>query len=360
MKTPIEIPPAEAPAVLAHEDQATRLRALMAKGAPPTGAHAHAHAPIVTPPRLDRRLPTFNLAPAALDNHTTPRLGADEIRSARVIAVASGKGGVGKTNICVNLASAFSDLGCRTVLLDGDLGLANADVLCGISVRGHLGHVIDGARTIEEITVDAPGGFRLVPGAGGLARLADIDDQRRDGLVRGLAALDRDADVVIVDCGAGVGANVIAFTLAADCTLAITTPEPTAMADAYGLLKSVAMASRDRRAAVIAKQKPTIAMLINQARDHGEATTVLRRMQDVADRFLGVNLIDAGWIPEDPAVPDAVRKRSPFLVCHPKRPAAQRVRIVARDLRNLLELTASDDVDRPGLASRLLHRLVRL
>ena len=345
-----------ASAALAHEDQATRLRAMVTtQPAPP-----RSRAPIATPPRLDRRTHTFNLAPAHTDQ-STPRLGADEIRSARVIAVASGKGGVGKTNICVNLAAAFADLGCRTVLLDGDLGLANADVLCGINVRGHLGHVIDGARTIEEIIVEAPGGFRLVPGAGGLARLADIDDQRRDELVRGLAALDEDADVVIVDCGAGVGANVITFTLAADCTLAITTPEPTAMADAYGLLKSVTRASRNHKSAVFnTKQNPTIAMVVNQARDRGEAATVLHRMQGVADRFLGIDLIDAGWIPEDPAVPDAVRKRTPFLVCHPKRPAAQRVRIIARDLRNLLELTASDDADRPGLASRLLHRLIRL
>ena len=345
-----------AAAALSHEDQATRLRAMVAT----QPAASRPRAPIVSQPRLDRRLPTFNLAQADADQ-PAPMLGAGEVRSARVIAVASGKGGVGKTNLCVNLASAFSDLGCRTVLLDGDLGLANADVLCGINVRGHLGHVIDGSRTIEEITVDAPGGFRLVPGAGGLARLADIDDQRRDDLVRGLAALDADSDVVIVDCGAGVGANVIAFTLAADCTLAITTPEPTAMADAYGLLKSVTMASRDRRSASLApEQNPTVAMVINQARDRNEAVEVLQRMQGVADRFLGIDLVDAGWIPEDPAVPDAVRKRTPFLVCHPKRPAAQRVRIVARDLRNLLELTASDDTDRPGLASRLLHRLIRL
>jgi flagellar biosynthesis protein FlhG len=351
-----------APVALTHEDQATRLRALMATATPQPKQRAvtPVAAPAHTPPRLDRRLPTFNLAPEQTEQRP-PRLGDNAIRSARVIAVASGKGGVGKTNICVNLASAFADLGCRTVLLDGDLGLANADVLCGINVRGHLGHVIDGARTMDEIIVEAPGGFRLVPGAGGLARLADIDDNNRDDLVKGLAALDADADVVIVDCGAGVGANVIAFTLAADCTLAVTTPEPTAMADAYGLLKSVTMAARDRRSAeLLAKQRPIIAMLINQARDKGEAATVLHRMQGVADRFLGLNLIDAGWIPEDPAVPDAVRKRTPFLVCHPKRPAAQRVRIVARDLRNLLELTASDDADRPGLASRLLHRLIRL
>lgn len=341
---------------MTHEDQATRLRALVAS---PQQMPAPRE-PVAAPPRLDRRLPTFNLAQPQEDQ-SVPMLGADQIRSARVIAVASGKGGVGKTNICVNLASAFADLGCRTVLLDGDLGLANADVLCGINVRGHLGHVIDGARTIEEITVDAPGGFRLVPGAGGLARLADIDDRRRSELVQGLTALDADADVVIVDCGAGVGANVIAFTLAADCTLAISTPEPTAMADAYGLLKSVAMANRNRRKIEShLEQSPIIAMLVNQARDHSEAVSVLHRMQGVADRFLGVDLVDAGWIPDDPAVPDAVRKRTPFLVCHPKRPAAQRVRIVARDLRNLLELTASDDAERPGLASRLLHRLIRL
>ncbi|MCB9848452.1 MAG: MinD/ParA family protein [Phycisphaeraceae bacterium] len=342
-------------ASITHEDQATRLRAMIEQQAAP----APARQPSVPAPRLDRRLPTFNLADADAAPRA-PMLGAQRVRSARVIAVASGKGGVGKTNICVNLASAFADLGCRTVLLDGDLGLANADVLCGINARGHLGHVIDGARTIEEITIDAPGGFRLVPGAGGLARLADIDDRRRTQLIEGLATLDADADVVIVDCGAGVGANVIAFTLAADCTLAVTTPEPTAMADAYGLLKSVAMAFRHRGAVLAPEQRQIIAMCINQARDRAEAASVLKRMQGVADRFLGVRIIDAGWIPEDPAIPDAVRRRTPLLVCHPKRPASQRLRLVARDLRNLLELTTSEDLDRPGLASRLLHRLIRL
>jgi len=340
---------------IAAEDQATRLRAMMAASAEQIESESRADAP----PRLDRRLPTINLERSATD-HAAPMLGADKMRTARVIAVASGKGGVGKTNLCVNLACAFADLGCRTVLLDGDLGLANADVLCGITVRGHLGHVIDGARTIEEIMVNAPGGFRLAPGAGGLARLADIDESRRDQLVRSLDVLDDDADVIIVDCGAGVGANVIAFTLAADCTLAVSTPEPTSIADAYGLMKSIVLSARRRNELNPAsKQIPNIAMLVNQAQDADEAASVYGRMQDVADRFLGVGLIDAGWIPTDPAVCLAVRRRKPFLMCYPKRPAAQRVRVVARDLRNLLELTASDDAERPGLASRLLQRLIR-
>src|SRR5437763_11936484 len=152
--------------------------------------------------------------------------------SANVIAVTSGKGGVGKSNVAVNLAIKFASAGKNVVLLDADLGLANADVLCNIDLPCNLSHVIARKKELHEVLVRAPGGFALIGGASGLARMADLTDTDRQRLVDALAELEEQADVILIDTGAGISPNVLAFPRAADHVLGVTTPEPTAIADA--------------------------------------------------------------------------------------------------------------------------------
>src|SRR5688572_17330968 len=158
-------------------------------------------------------------------------------RRASVIAVTSGKGGVGKSNVAVNLAITLSAAGRRVVLLDADLGLANADVLCNVHLPSNLSHVIARRKDLSEVMVKAPGGFSLIGSPSGQARMAGLSDVARQRIVDALAELGERADVILIDTGAGISPNVLAFTRAADKVLIVTTPEPTAITDAYAVVK---------------------------------------------------------------------------------------------------------------------------
>src|SRR5215212_3966753 len=194
-------------------DQATQLRSLMQQA---QGQAAHAAAP--APPRQPAPPPV-------------PR------RRATVIAVTSGKGGVGKSNVAVNLAIKLASAGKTVVLLDADLGLANADVLCNIDLPYNLSAVIARKKELHEVLVKAPGGFSLIGGASGLARMADLTDADRQRIVAALGELESLADIILIDTGAGISPNVLSFTRAADHVLVVTTPEPTAITDAYAVIK---------------------------------------------------------------------------------------------------------------------------
>jgi flagellar biosynthesis protein FlhG len=169
---------------------------------------------------------------------------------ASVIAITSGKGGVGKSNIAVNLAIKLASAGKEVVLLDADLGLANADVLCNIDLPCNLSHVIARKRELSDVMVKAPGGFHLIGGASGLARMADLTDHDRQRLVLALAELEQRADIILIDTGAGISPNVLSFTRAADHVLVVTTPEPTAITDAYAVIKVISRDNAERELTV--------------------------------------------------------------------------------------------------------------
>ncbi|MGF1633753.1 MAG: MinD/ParA family protein [Phycisphaerae bacterium] len=234
-------------------------------------------------------------------------------RRAKVISVTSGKGGVGKSNVAVNLAIKLASAGKQVVLLDADLGLANADVLCNVSLQANLAHVIAKRKTIREILTPAPGGFFLIGGASGLARMADLADADRDHLLDQLAALEEEVDIIIIDTGAGISPNVLGFTRAADQVLVITTPEPTAITDAYAVIKVMTREQSGTR----------ISLLVNQARSMSEARVVYERISKVARQFLNVMVFDAGFIYDDDEVSTAVRRRQPFVLSSPKCEAAR-------------------------------------
>jgi flagellar biosynthesis protein FlhG len=249
---------------------------------------------------------------AMIDQATQLRRIVRQSTRATVIAVTSGKGGVGKSNIAVNLAIKLASAGKSVVLLDADLGLANADVLCNIDLPSNLSHVIARRRELADVMVDAPGGFRLIGGASGLARMADLSDEDRQRLVNALAELEARSDVILIDTGAGISPNVLSFTRCADQVLVVTTPEPTAITDAYAVIKVI---SRD------APQRP-LSLLVNQVRDQNEGRLVFERIARVAKQFLSVQVMDAGCVPADPEVPAAVRRRTPFLLASPRCPAS--------------------------------------
>jgi flagellar biosynthesis protein FlhG len=258
--------------------------------------------------------------PVVVDQAASLRAMVESQPRAQVLAVTSGKGGVGKSNVAVNLSILLARAGKRVVLLDADLGLANADVLCNVEVRANLAHVVSRQRELSEVLIDAPGGFRLIGGASGLAKMADLSDFDRDRLIAALRELELQADTIIIDTGAGISPNVLCFTRAADHVLVVTTPEPTAITDAYAAIKVMVRADAEHNDDQSRRQ---ISLLVNQARTPAEASQVYQRISQVAKQFLGVNVLDGGHVLRDDAVPDAVRARTPLVLSFPKSNAAR-------------------------------------
>ncbi len=242
--------------------------------------------------------------------------------AARVIAVTSGKGGVGKSNISVNLSARLAKMGRKVAVLDADMGLANADVLCNVTSRVNLAHVVAGRKRLAEAVVEAPGGFHLIPGASGLSQMANLSEFERARVVSTFRQLETDYDLLLIDTGAGIGPNVMSFLLAADELLVVTTPEPTSITDAYALVKAV---SRQR-------ENVKVDLLTNMVRDRDEGRRVYDRVSVVCRRFLGISIGDAGHVVHDPRVSGAVRRRLPFVLDVPDSPASLCIKQLAHKL----------------------------
>jgi flagellar biosynthesis protein FlhG len=244
-------------------------------------------------------------------------------RRASVIAITSGKGGVGKSNVAVNLAIKLASAGKQVVLLDADLGLANADVLCNVDLPHNLSSVIARKKELHEVMVKVPGGFSLIGGASGLARMADLTDADRGRIVRAMGELEERADIILIDTGAGISPNVLSFTRAADHVLVVTTPEPTAITDAYAVVKVLHRdAAGGQLGAMAEPVERRVSLLVNQVRSPAEARIVHDRIAKVARQFLGVSVYDAGHVMADEAVQNAVRARQPFVLASPRSAAS--------------------------------------
>jgi flagellar biosynthesis protein FlhG len=241
---------------------------------------------------------------------------------ARTIVVASGKGGVGKSNLAANLAVALGARGARVVLLDADLSQANLDLLLGVHPRFDLQHVLSGEKTLEEIAVKGPHGILLIPSASGVPDLIDLDDYRRECLLRGLGQLDEAADFILIDTASGVSRQVTSFCLAADDVVVMTTPEMPAFSDAYGLIKLLQGQGLSR--------PPHL--LVNMTTTEEEAEETAHRIRLVARRFLRLDLDSWGSVPFDPTIQRAVRLQEPVVVAFPQSPAAIAYRALAERL----------------------------
>lgn len=237
----------------------------------------------------------------------------------RVIAVSSGKGGVGKTSLTVNLAISLAKLGKRVVIFDADLGLANAEVLLGITPPNTLFDWLYGDRRIEDIVVPGPFGVMLISGGSGFLEMANIDNGRRYKLIESLSYFDSVADFLIIDTGAGISKNVLGFVAAAGEVVIVVTPDPTSLTDAYSVIK------------VLARYKvhQEVMMVINRARDEKEAKMTLNRMENAISRFLQIKVHNIGWIAEDRAVSQAVKKQEPFCLYSPNSQPARSIMGIA-------------------------------
>jgi flagellar biosynthesis protein FlhG len=222
----------------------------------------------------------------------------------RTIAVTSGKGGVGKSHFTANLAIKMAENGKNVMVLDADLGLANLDILFGISPKYSLIHVIRNEKNIKDVVTNGPGGVKIIPGGSGLEELADLDEDSRRAFLLNLEQIEDDLDILIIDTGAGLSKNVLSFLNASEEIIVITTPEPSSLADAYGVIKSV----------VKTNKAADIKVIINRVTSEEEAREVYRRLSMVSRQFINFNLQWGGYIFEDKIVSMAVRQREPFVL----------------------------------------------
>src|SRR6476646_1199607 len=237
----------------------------------------------------------------------------------QVIAVTGGKGGVGKTTVAVNLAASLAARGKDVMLLDGDLGLANVDVFLGLTPRLTLAYVLAGYCTLEEVIIEAPQGFRVVPAASGIAQLAELDPMTHLGLVRAFGDLTMDLDVLVVDTAPVSAGSVLQFSQAAQQVLVVLCDEPASLTDAYALIKIL---SRDHGV----KQ---FRVLVNQSRGRGLGQSLFQRFERVATRFLSVDLDYVGEIPEDAFLRRSIREQRPVVTAYPGSPAAVALKTLA-------------------------------
>ncbi|MCX7747015.1 MAG: MinD/ParA family protein [Clostridia bacterium] len=267
-------------------------------------------------------------------------------KQAKIITITSGKGGVGKTNIAINLAIALSEMGLRVVILDADFGLANIDVLFGMIPKFTLVDVIHNEKNILEVLCEGPKNIKFISGGSGVEDLIKLDKNQLQKFVTNIALLDKISDVVLIDTGAGLSDNVMSFVMAADEILLVTTPEPTSITDAYALIKMVSHRDKEK----------IIKVVVNRAENENEAIDILNKLSLVTEKFLSLRLHSLGYILQDEAVIKAVKLQQPFSLSFPKSHASKFVREISRKLiETKRTLPANGNSGIKGFINRLVN-----
>lgn len=235
-----------------------------------------------------------------------------EPRPVHVIAVTSGKGGVGKTNVSVNLAVAMAESGKQVMLLDADLGMANVDVMLGLHPHYNLTHVISGERTLEEVMVSGPSGLKIIPASSGVQRMAELSQQEHAGVIRAFSEIGHQLDTLIIDTAAGISDSVVSFTRASQEVLVVVCDEPASITDAYALIKLLSREYGMHRFRILA----------NMTHSVQEARDLYSKILRVTDRFLDVALDYVGMVPYDDYLRKAVQKQRAVVEAYPRSRAA--------------------------------------
>lgn len=270
---------------------------------------------------------------------------SDRVPSSRVITVTSGKGGVGKTSISVNLALHFKEQGKNVVILDADFGLANVEVMLGIRPQYNLVDLIYNNKTIEEIITEGPMGIGFISGGSGVQDLVNLDKEQIKKLIAKLVKLDSLYDVIIIDTGAGIADSVIEFVLSSPEVLLIVTPEPTSITDAYSLLKSV------NRKKDFKREQKSIKVITNRVENKEEGQEIYNKISIVVSKFLNIQLEYIGYIPLDKKIANAVIEQKPVSLSAPNSEAAVHIRGICNKLLDVPE----EEETKMGVAKVLLN-----
>lgn len=245
-------------------------------------------------------------------------------RPASVLAITSGKGGVGKTNITANLGICLAASGKKVLLVDADFSLGNLDIVMNVNNRYNISHLIYDGKSVEEIIHTGPEGIEMICGASGLEELADLNEFQRRRLLKELSKLQNDNDVIIIDTAAGISKSVVGFCLSANNVLVVTTPEATAMTDAYAMIK------------VLVGNRFTghISLIVNMAQSIAEGKKTYQKIANVAGRFLNAHVYNAGILLKDERLSCSVRLRKPVVLAHPKSQITSSLAALAAKLSN--------------------------
>ncbi|WP_281174020.1 MinD/ParA family protein [Methylomicrobium agile] len=230
------------------------------------------------------------------------------VKPVKVIAVASGKGGVGKTNVSVNVAVALAKKGRRVALLDADMGLANVDILLGIYPKFNLAHVLSGEKSMNEIMVEGPMGLKVIPGSSGIQKMSELTTLEQAALIRAFSEIDQEMDVLIVDTAAGISASVINFVRACQEVMVVICDEPTSLTDAYAFIK---LLNRDYTVS-------DFNVIANMVQTGEQGRKLFQKLCKVTDAYLDVNLQFIGSIPYDLTLRKSVQQQSPVVLEYPK------------------------------------------
>ena len=258
-------------------------------------------------------------------------------------AITSGKGGVGKTTVSLNLGIALSGLGHQVLLIDADLGLANVDILLGLSPEATLQDLLEGNASALDVIVEGPEGLSILPSASGIAESDAWRPEARHRLAEELGRLERGFDLILIDTGAGISPKVLDFVLSADQMLVVAIPEPTSIADAYAMVKICHNHH----------ESPQTGFLVNRARSPREAFDLHRKFNQIVNRFLDASIERCGYILEDLSVEQASRTQQPVLLSHPESAATKCILQIAKDLA---PETAIPKKSGPGIFEQLLDR----
>lgn len=238
----------------------------------------------------------------------------------RVYCITSGKGGVGKTNLSVNMGLILQNLGKKVLLIDADLGLANIDVVTGLYPKYNISHILSSGKSIQDVILDGPMGISILPGASGLYDLANITNTQLEMLIDSFNKIANAFDIIIIDTGAGISKNVISFIQSSDEMIVVTTPEPSAVTDAYALIK------------IAHKYSDSIHVVVNKADNYKEAEYTAEKLSKATKKFLNIKINYLGFVLEDKSIHKSNMVQTPFFIKYPNGLASKCLMNVSKKL----------------------------